>query len=81
MELRIPEKDELVTPAELEKLTKMSQKFWANRRVEGNSPLYIRMSESAIRYRWGDVIDWMEQRKCKSTSDHIYYNSPLPKEI
>lgn len=81
MELRIPDKDEVITPDELVKLTKMSKDFWSRCRVEGDSPLYIRMSATAIRYRWGDVVDWMEQRKCKSTSDHIYYNSLPQQEI
>jgi predicted DNA-binding transcriptional regulator AlpA len=78
MILRIPELDELITAEELEKITKISTKTWSNRRISGDSPPFIQFAKGgSIRYRWGDVQEWLNERKCTSTSDESYQQRKL----
>ena len=46
-----------------------STSFWQARRLRGDGPTFIRISSRAVRYRWGDVLDWLESLRRTSTSD------------
>lgn len=64
-----PHQDQILSSKELEQLTGLKRRFWESRRIKGDSPPFIRISDKCIRYRWGDVLQWFEQRMRKSTSD------------
>ena len=68
-EHRIPHPEEMVTTKELQQLTKLTPRFWESRRLSGDTPPFIRLSAKAVRYRWGDVQQWLEKRIRTSTSD------------
>ena len=38
-------------------------------RRSGDGPRFVRVSSRAIRYRRRDLVDWAEERLCRSTSD------------
>jgi predicted DNA-binding transcriptional regulator AlpA len=59
--------DEYVLTDTLVKRTNLTKRFWENRRNTGDGPPYIRVSGRCVRYRWGDVLNWLEKRKCHST--------------
>ena len=64
-----PHPSQFVSAKELEKLTGMTQRFWESRRITGDTPPFVRLSAKAVRYRWGDVQQWLEKRIRTSTSD------------
>lgn len=72
MTFRMPEPDELITSEQLENITKITKKTWAHRRISGDTPSFIQIDKGSIRYRWRDVQEWLNERMCKSTSDHNY---------
>ena len=65
----MPHRDELVSTEELHKLTGFSKRFWEARRISGNTPPFLRVSGRAVRYRWGDVEQWLNTMKRNKTSD------------
>ena len=40
-------------------------------RANGRGPAFIRISARAIRYRRSDLLEWAEERLCRSTSDPL----------
>lgn len=60
--------DEWVGDHVLEQRTGLSRSFWRKSRVSGLTPPYAKIS-SAVRYRWGDVVEWLEARSRRSTSE------------
>lgn len=72
MTFRVPEAHELITAEELEKITKISAKTWAHHRLSGDTPPFIQINKASIRYQWGDVQEWLNKKKCTSTSDQNY---------
>lgn len=67
--LNFPHPNQFLSSKELEKFTGLTSRFWESRRITGDSPPFVRLSAKAVRYRWGDVAQWLEQRLRKSTSD------------
>jgi predicted DNA-binding transcriptional regulator AlpA len=64
-----PHPDQLVSSQDLSELTQLSQRFWEARRISGDTPPYIRISKRAVRYRWGDVVEWLNKRMRNNTAD------------
>jgi len=64
-----PHASQLLSSKDLEKFTGLTQRFWESRRLTGDTPPFVRLSPRAIRYRWGDVQEWLEKRLRTSTSD------------
>ncbi len=64
-----PHPDQLVSTKELEVLTGLTSRFWEARRLTGDTPPFIRISARAVRYRWGNVQQWLNARIRTSTSD------------
>lgn len=64
-----PHPDQLLSGADLVKLTHLTTRFWESRRLSGDGPPFIRISAKAVRYRWGDVQQWLEKRVRTSTKD------------
>jgi len=48
----------------------ISQRTLQKWRVTGFGPEYIHISSRAVRYRYGDVNDWMMDRRVRSTSQY-----------
>lgn len=69
MTQHMPHPDELVSTEELHKLTGFSKRFWESRRISGDTPPFLRISARAVRYRWGDVMQWLDTMKRNNTSD------------
>ena len=59
----------LLTECEAAEYLHFSPRFLQARRVRGDGPLFVRVSARAIRYRRGDLENWVEQRVRTSTSD------------
>jgi predicted DNA-binding transcriptional regulator AlpA len=75
MTQHIPHRDELVSTEELHKLTGFSKRFWEARRISGETPPFLRISSRAVRYRWGDVEQWlntMKRNNSKRQKNHIF---------
>jgi len=47
-------------------------RFLQSRRMRGDGPQYVRISQRAIRYRVTDLEKWVEQRLEQSTSDRNF---------
>lgn len=45
-------------------------------RLKGGGPPYIAVTSKAVRYRRGDLEDWIDSRRRVSTSDGGHYSSP-----
>lgn len=69
MSYEFPHQDQLLTTKELEKFTTLTTRFWEHRRLSGDTPPFIRISDKCVRYLWGDVCKWLENKKRNSTSD------------
>jgi hypothetical protein len=41
-------------------------------RLKGGGPPYIQVTSKSIRYRVKDLQDWIEERRCTSSSDPNY---------
>lgn len=67
--LNQPNLEQLVDTNDLERLTGFTRRFWESRRISGDTPPYIKLSARAVRYRWGDVVDWLNSKKCNNTAD------------
>ena len=72
MTMTVPQLDEFLTPKELAQITKITAQTWAHHRISGDTPPFVQVNKGIIRYRWGDVLEWLNQRKCISTSDDNY---------
>ena len=62
-------KEYLVTEKRAAEILGFTPRFLQSRRLRGNGPRYVRISHRAIRYRVSDLIAWVEERLCKSTSE------------
>lgn len=58
----LPEK----TAAQLLSISPRTLRNW---RVQGKGPQFVKLSSRAIRYRYGDIIQWSESQTRSSTSD------------
>lgn len=45
-------------------------RFLEQRRITGDGPVYFAYSKRCVRYKWGDIVHWLEQRKRRHTSDN-----------
>ena len=61
--------DQLLTEKEAAELICYSQRALQNWRVRGGGPAYVKVSSRSIRYQRRDVLNWIEQRKRKHTSE------------
>jgi predicted DNA-binding transcriptional regulator AlpA len=64
-----PHPDQLVSTRQLFNYTELTVRFWERRRMSGDTPPYIYISKRAVRYRWGDVVEWLNKRMRNNTAD------------
>lgn len=62
--------DDIIDTDELARRTGTGASTWTKRRMRGppESPPYMKLGRS-VRYRWGDVIEWMRKQTRNSTSE------------
>lgn len=60
---------QFLTTKEVATLLKVSTQWVEIGRVQGYGPPFIRVTKGTIRYRYSDVINWMNSRLCTSTAD------------
>lgn len=58
----------LMDEADLAELLEISVRTLQKWRHEGGGPRYVKLGRM-VRYDWEDVMDWLESRKLRSTSD------------
>jgi hypothetical protein len=61
--------DALLYQAEVAYLTAQSERTLEAYRVKGGGPPFIVIGKRGVRYRRGDVQDWIAARRRRSTSD------------
>jgi len=66
--------DQLLTTAELGEYLGVSKQSLAQMRTNGTGPRFIRASAGNIRYRWAEVMAWIEANSHESTDE--YTNQP-----
>tara|TARA_R110002072_G_scaffold13135_8_gene55517 strand:+ start:3368 stop:3610 length:243 start_codon:yes stop_codon:yes gene_type:complete len=60
---------EYVDTRQVAQRTLTSVSSWAKRRMSGDGPTFIKIGRT-VRYRWGDVIVWLERQGFASTSEY-----------
>lgn len=64
------DRDQLLTTPETAVLLNVSEQFLEIGRVKGFGPPFVALSPRRIRYRRGDVIEWLVQRTHRSTGEY-----------
>ncbi|MEP6342087.1 MAG: helix-turn-helix domain-containing protein [Maricaulaceae bacterium] len=60
--------DQLLTEKEAAELICYTPRALQNWRLRGGGPEYVKVSARSIRYQRRDVLNWIEERKRKHTS-------------
>ena len=63
--------DELLTTVQLSEEFALSRRSLEGWRITGSGPPYIRCGGRIVRYRRGDVIEWLASRRFTSTSNEL----------
>jgi len=63
------DRDTLLTQTEAAPLVGVAPRTLERKRWAGDGPPFIRVSNRAVRYRRGDIEDWIAARRRTSTSD------------
>lgn len=61
------DRDALLHQAEVAYLTAQSERTLEAYRLKGGGPSFVVIGKRGIRYRRGDVLDWIEARRRQST--------------
>ena len=61
--------EEYVNTKQVAERTLTSYSSWAKRRMSGEGPAFIKIGRT-VRYRWGDVVCWLEGQLRSSTSEY-----------
>jgi hypothetical protein len=64
------DEDEMMTTRELADWFRNSRQWFEIARTYGYGPKFTRISTRMIRYRRGDVIDWLRERSHASTAEY-----------
>ena len=70
----------VMSQKEVEALLGVSNKFLEAGRANGFGPPFTYVSERVIRYRRGDLIDWLRSRTARSTKDYKKIAAAAEKE-
>ena len=66
----LPNPDQLIDTAELARMACLSETYARQLRVIGGGPRFIKLTSKTVRYRVGDVLDWIDSRpSMTSTSE------------
>lgn len=68
--------DEHISTKDLASRTGTSPRLWDGYRCKGGGPQYFRISARCVRYRWGDVVDWMNARRFANTTQNSLDPNP-----
>ena len=61
--------DTLLTEGQLAERLGFTRRALQQWRITGQGPRFVRISARAIRYRWRDVLVWLDEHTRTSTSD------------
>jgi hypothetical protein len=61
--------DDLLTTSETSVVVKNSPRTLESWRLKGDGPKFVRMGRRGIRYRWGDLVEYVHSRRFSSTSE------------
>src|SRR5579863_8844079 len=64
------DRDALLYQSEAAYLTAQSERTLEAYRLKGGGPAYTRVGKRGVRYRRGDLLEWIAGRRRRSTSDH-----------
>lgn len=56
-------RDRLIGVRELSEMLKVSVVTLSKWRIDGSGPKFIGVNKRCVRYRVGDVLDWIEERE------------------
>ena len=62
------ELERLLTPKEATQVLRLGLSWLAKARVRGDGPPYVKLRR-AVRYREGDLVQWLKSRRRQSTSE------------
>ncbi len=68
-EMARPAVQQLLTPQESADFLSLTRRFLEVRRLRGDGPPYIKISERCVRYRLSDLENWVDDRRRTSTAD------------
>lgn len=71
--------DQLLTETDAAKLLSISPRTLRNWRVLGGGPEYVKVSGRCVRYCYGDLNTFINQRRLSSTSQTTRDTSPVIK--
>ena len=60
--------EEHIPTKDVARRTGTSPRLWDSYRANGEGPTFVKLSSRCIRYRWGDVLAWLDSRKLKSSN-------------
>src|SRR5262249_35986780 len=60
--------ERLLTPNEAAQFLRLSLSWLAKSRMRGDGPSYVKLGRS-VRYREGDLVQWLKSRRRQSTSE------------
>jgi predicted DNA-binding transcriptional regulator AlpA len=64
----VPDSDILLNTRQAAKLISVSDRMLEGMRSRGGGPTYVEVSAKCIRYRYSDLVEWIESRTKKSTN-------------
>ena len=71
--------DQLLTETDAAKLLSISPRTLRNWRVRGGGPQYVKVSGRCVRYCYGDLNTFINQRRLSNTSQTTRDTSPVIK--
>lgn len=66
---KLRDPDQLLDEAGAAKHLAVSPRTLRNWRTRGGGPKFVKISDRCIRYRLRDLLEWLEKRTRRSTSD------------
>lgn len=61
--------NDLLTERDAADYLKLTARFLQERRMRGDGPAFVRISQRCIRYRFSDLEKWIAERVRQSTSE------------
>jgi predicted DNA-binding transcriptional regulator AlpA len=67
--VKIPDELRFLDTGATARMLQLSQRALEERRRRGDGPPYVRLSQTCVRYRLADIIEWADERTFRSTSE------------
>ena len=63
--------DRLLTAEQVAELLGLTKRCLANWRYRGGGPKYLKIGHKTVRYRYSDLMRWLEDRKFSNSSEEM----------